>query len=400
MSAKKKPTTKTTTTAAQGDFDSLVTTIVQIHHQAQDVATKAVNIGLTLRNWLIGQHIVEFEQKGRDRAAYGERLLPTLAHRLNAAGLTRVDTRELRRFRLLYTVYPQIRETVSPGLLAHAGVWALQPFLNLASLAKRESVSPESELVESVTLPLAPAHADLLHRLSFSHLVEFLELTDETQRRFYEIECIRGNWSVRELRRQIASLYYERSGLSKDKGKLSEIAHSKAQTLQPAHIIRDPYLFEFLGLRPQDTMGESDLEDALLDRLQEFLLEMGHGFCVEARQKRILIGDEYFFLDLVFYHRILKCHILVELKTQAFSHENLGQLNTYVAYYKKHEMSVGDQPPIGILLCTRKNEALVEFALGDLSNQIFVSRYAMEMPHKDAMEAFLKQLGKEIGHDS
>ena len=147
-------------------------------------------------------------------------------------------------------------------------------------------------------------------------------------------------------------------------------------------------------------MGESDLEDALLDRLQEFLLEMGHGFCFEARQKRMLIGGEHFFVDLVFYHRVLKCHVLVELKTQAFNHENLGQLNTYVAYYKKHEMTGGDQPPIGILLCTRKNEALVEFALGDISNQLFVSRYAVEMPDKAAMEAFLKQIGKEIGHDS
>jgi len=207
-----------------------------------------------------------------------------------------------------------------------------------------------------------------------------------------------GNWSVRELRRQVASLYYERSGLSKDKSKLSAMAHAKAEPLQPGQIIRDPYIFEFLGLRSQDTMGESDLEDALLDRLQDFLLEMGHGFCFEARQKRILIGDEHFFVDLVFYHRVLKCHILVELKTQAFSHENLGQLNTYVAYYKKHEMTAGDQPPIGILLCTRKNEALVEFALGDISNQLFVSRYAMEMPAKAAMEAFLTQLGKEIGH--
>ena len=147
-------------------------------------------------------------------------------------------------------------------------------------------------------------------------------------------------------------------------------------------------------------MGESDLEDALLDRLQEFLLELGHGFCFEARQKRILIGGEHFFVDLVFYHRILKCHVLVELKTQAFSHENLGQLNTYVAYFKKQEMTVGDQPPIGILLCTRKNEALVEFALGDLSNQLFVSRYATEMPDKAAMEKFLQQLTKEIGHDA
>ena len=252
--------------------------------------------------------------------------------------------------------------------------------------------------MESASPQLVPAQPRFLHRLSFSHLAELLELTDDTQRRFYELECISGNWSVRELRRQIASLYYERSGLSKNKAKLSALAHAKAETLHPAQIIRDPYVFEFLGLRAQDAMGESDLEDALLDRLQEFLLEMGHGFCFEARQKRILIGDEHFFVDLVFYHRVLKCHVLVELKTAAFSHEHLGQLNTYVAYYKHHEMTPGDQPPIGILLCTRKNEALVEFALGDMPNQLFVSRYAVEMPKKSAMQSFLKQIGKEIGH--
>jgi len=375
--------------SANGNFEALVVSIVHIHQQAQEFATKAVNIGLTLRNWFIGHRIVEFEQQGRDRAAYGERLLPALAERLAAAGLKRVDARELRRFRLLYTLYPQIRETVTPELLARSGASALQPFLHFASLAKRETLSPESP----------PSQPDLLQRLSFSHLTELLELPDETQRRFYEIECIRGNWSVRELRRQIASLYYQRSGLSKNKTKLSATAHAKAETVQPAQIIRDPYIFEFLGLRSQDTMGESDLEDALLERLQEFLLEMGHGFCFEARQKRILIGGEHFFVDLVFYHRVLKCHILVELKTQAFSHENLGQLNTYVAYYKKHEMTAGDQPPVGILLCTRKNQALVEFALGDMPNSLFVSNYAVEMPDKAAMENFLKQLEKEIGHD-
>ena len=395
MASKKKKVSPIVTS----DFESLITTIVQIHHRAQDFATKAVNIGLTLRNWLIGHRIVEFEQNGKDRATYGERLLPELAQRLVKAGLKRVDARELRRFRLLYTVYPQIRETLSPELLAQSGIAPLIMFLQSDS-SIRESVSPESQIVESVSPQLSPVHPDLVQRLSFSHLAELLELTDETHRRFYEIECIRGNWSVRELRRQIASLYYQRSGLSKDKTQLSAMAHAAAETLQPSQIIRDPYIFEFLGLRSQDTMGESDLEDALLDRLQEFLLEMGHGFCFEARQKRILIGGEYFFVDLVFYHRVLKCHILVELKTAAFSHENLGQLNTYVAYYKKHEMTAGDQPPIGILLCTRKNEALVEFALGDISNQLFVSRYAVEMPDKAAMEAFLKQIGKEIGHDS
>lgn len=387
MSSKKTPMP-----AASGDFDSLVTSIVHIHQQTQDFATKAVNAALTLRNWLIGYRIVEFEQRGQDRAAYGERLLPALAKRLSAAGLKRVDVRELRRFRLLYGVYPQIREIVTPELFAGLGAGALQPPLNAPSLPKRETMSPESPMVETAT-PL------LIHRLSFSHLAELLDLPDDTQRRFYEIECIRGNWSVRELRRQIASLYYQRSGLSKDKATLSAMAHAAADTLQPAHIIRDPYVFEFLGLRSRDVMAESELEDALLDRLQDFLLELGHGFCFEARQKRILIGDEHFFIDLVFYHRILKCHILVELKTDAFRHEHLGQLNTYVAYYKKHQMTPGDQPPIGILLCTRKNDALVEFALGDLSNQIFVSRYAVELPRKEDMERFIAQLGKEVGHE-
>jgi predicted nuclease of restriction endonuclease-like (RecB) superfamily len=374
-----------------GDFESLVASIVQIHHQAQDFAAKAVNVGLTLRNWFIGHRIIEFEQQGADRAAYGESLIEALSQRLATRGLPRVTPRELRRYRQLYQVYPRIRESVTPESLAEAGFNALLPPGNFLPFPIRESLTPESQIVETVT-------PQLIYRLSFTHLAELIQLTDDTQRRFYELECIRGNWSVRELRRQIASLYYERSGLSKDKAKLSAKAHAKAEILQPAQIIRDPYIFEFLGLRSRDVMGETDLEDALLDRLQDFLLEMGHGFCFEARQKRLLIGDEHFFVDLVFYHRVLKCHVLVELKTAAFTHEHLGQLNTYVAYYKKHEMTPGDQPPIGILLCTRKNEALVEFALGDLSNQIFVSRYAVEMPDKSAMEAFLKQIGKEIGH--
>ena len=289
---------------------------------------------------MTARRIVEFEQEGRDRAAYGENLMASLSQRLGTHGLPQVTPRELRRYRQLYQTCPQ--------------------------------------------------------RLSFTHLVELIQLPDDTQRRFYEIECIRGNWSVRELRRQIASFYYQRSGLSKDKNKVSAMAHAAAETLQPAHIIRDPYVFEFPCLRSRDVMAESDLEDALLDRLQDFLLELGHGFCFEARQKRIHIGDEHFFIDLVFYHRILKCHILVELKTDAFRHEHLGQLNTYVAYYKKHQMTPGDLPPIGILLCTRKNDALVEFAIGDLSNQVFVSRYAVELPKKEEMERFITQLGKEV----
>ena len=306
-----------------------------------------------------------------------------LSQRFVAHGLSHVTPRDLRRYRQLYQTYPQIWQSVTAKLRSEIGVIGIPS-------SNRESVTAKSRVPEK----LSP---QLIQRLSFTHLAELMQLPDDTQRRFYEIECIRGNWSVRELRRQIASLYYERSGLSKNKAKLSMMANEGAETLKPSHIIRDPYMFEFLGLRSRDVMAESDLEDALLDRLQDFLLELGHGFCFEARQKRILIGDEHFFVDLVFYHRILKCHILVELKTDAFRHEHLGQLNTYVAYYKKHQMTPGDQPPIGILLCTRKNDALVEFALGDLSNKVFVSRYAVELPKKEEMERFIAQLSKEAG---
>lgn len=331
-----------------------------------------------------------YERQGADRAAYGDKLMDVLAGRLKKQGWERCDRRELYRFRQLYLTYPNIVETLSPQSHLRPELQPLLAHLSPVPGPIWESVTAKSPIVETVT-------PQLIQRLSFSHLAELLELPDETQRRFYEIECMRGNWSVRELRRQIDSLYYQRSGLCRNKAKLSATTRAKAETLQPAQIIRDPYIFEFLGLRSRDVMGETDLEDALLDRLQDFLLEMGHGFCFEARQKRLLIGDEHFFVDLVFYHRVLKCHVLVELKTTAFSHEHLGQLNTYVAYYKKHEMTPGDQPPVGILLCTRKNQALVEFALGDLTNKLFVSRYAVEMPKKAEMEAFLKQLGKELG---
>jgi predicted nuclease of restriction endonuclease-like (RecB) superfamily len=390
MSSKKPPTTvnkPSAPPAAPGDFDALVTSIVHIHQQTQHFAAKAVNVALTLRNWLIGYRIEVYERQGVDRAAYGDKLMDTLVKRLVKQGWSRCDRRELYRFRQLYLAYPQIVESLTPPSLL---LPELGPLLALAS-------PPAVPIVESVTPQSPPAHPELIFRLSFTHLAELIQLSDHTQRRFYEVECLRGNWSVRELRRQIDSLYYQRSGLSKDKAQLSALAHTAADTLQPAHVIRDPYVFEFLGLRSRDVMAESDLEDALLDRLQDFLLELGHGFCFEARQKRILIGDEHFFIDLVFYHRILKCHVLVELKTDAFRHEHLGQLNTYVAYYKKHQMTPGDQPPIGILLCTRKNDALVEFALGDLNNQVFVSRYAVELPRKEEMERFIAQISQEAG---
>ncbi len=352
------------------NFDALVRAIADIHQRTQNAAARAVNVALTCRNWLIGAYIVEFEQRGEDRAAYGDHLLFKLAERLQRKSIFRFDERELRRFRQFYVAYPQIRDAVSPEF----GQSSYLP-------EKRDSANPESGLSASL----------LINRLSFTHFRLLLEIEDPLKRAFYEIECIKGNWSVRELRRQIGSLYFERSGLSRDKAKLSEMANASAVRSEPKHVIRDPYVFEFLGLRPQEVLPESGLEAALIERLQNFLLELGHGFCFEGRQKRLLIGGEAFFVDLVFYHRVLKCHVLVELKVDEFRHEHLGQLNTYVSYYLAHEMTEGDQPPVGILLCTGKNHALVEYALAGMDNRLFVSKYQLELPKPEELQRYIEE---------
>lgn len=367
------------------DFRALVSAIRNVDEHLAAQAGKAVNACLTLRNWAIGRHIQEYEQHGADRAEYGQQLMERLAERLRQQGMPRVEPRELRRYRQLYMTYPQIRESLTPEFRK------LLPDSDLCAMPEiRETVSPE----------LALNGTAIINRLSFSHLVELIAIDDMSKRIFYEVECMRGNWSVRELRRQVASLYYERSGLSTDKDTLSERAHAAAQQAEPRLAIRDPYVFEFLGIKPKEAMHESDLEDALLDKLQDFLLELGHGFCFEARQKRILIGDTHGFVDLVFYHRILKCHVLVELKVEAFTHENLGQLNTYVSWYRKNIMVEGDSPPVGILLCTHKDHALVEYALAGIDNKLFVSKYQLELPTKEAMLRFLEEKMREVSNDN
>lgn len=359
------------------DFKQLVATIRQTHEDLSQQVRLAVNVSLTLRNWLIGRHIAEYELNGSDRAAYGEKVLPELAAQLG--DLSNCNRRQLYRYLRFYRVYPEIVGTLS----------AQSPDLLPSSMlpVKVGTVSPQ----------FGKPNLPLLERLSYSHIELLVDIDNESKRSFYEVECIRGNWSVRELKRQIASLYYERSALSHDKKKLAKLSDQLAETNAPKLAIRDPYVFEFLGLRPKEVMSESSLEAQLIDKLEDFLLELGNGFCFEARQKRILIGGEHFFVDLVFYHRILKCHVLVELKLERFSHENIGQLNTYVSWYRQNMMSAGDNPPIGILLCTDKNNALAEYALAGMDNQLFVSKYLLELPQKEAMQAFLEKQVKEIG---
>lgn len=354
------------------DFNTLIESIKTVHNELSAQANKAVNISLTIRNWLIGMYIAEYQLNGKDRAEYGEMLLTKLAKKLK--NISNCNRRQLYRYLRLYRYYPQIMGTVSPQL----------QYLIPENVKKNNIVGTPS--------PLSGFSGEkIIHSLSYSHFDLLVNIDDDIKRAFYELECIRGNWSVREMKRQIESLYYERSGLSIDKNKLSEMANTTAEKQQVALNIRDPFVFEFLGLKPKEVMGESHLEDELISRIEEFLLELGHGFCFEARQKRILIGDEHFFVDLVFYHRILKCHVLIDLKLKKFNQENIGQLNTYVSWYRKNIMTEGDNPPIGILLCTDKNHALVEYALAGMDNNLFVSKYLLELPQKEKMQKFIEE---------
>lgn len=366
-------------------FEQLVASVRQVHEMLSAHASKAVNISLTLRNWITGCYILEYEQNGADRAQYGENLFERLSDELKKRGTIEYHPRELRRCREFYCAYPRIRGTLSPQ------------FDNMLSVEILESLTSKSDpglqtSIRGTTSPEFHIPMDrLVASLSFSHFVELIPIEDPLKRAFYEIECIRGNWSVRELKRQIASLYFERSGLSRNKKKLSKLVESGAEQAEPKLAIRDPYIFEFLGIKPKEVMDESDLEDALLDKLQDFLLELGHGFCFEARQKRILIGDTYGFVDLVFYHRILKCHVLIDLKIEEFTHEHLGQLNTYVNWYRRNMMVGNDNPPVGILLCTQKDHALVEYALAGMDNRLFVSKYQLQLPRKEDIERFIER---------
>lgn len=361
-----------TSSSKKMDFKQLVHQIKQVNAELSSQASKAVNVSLTLRNWLFGLYIFEYELNGSDRAEYGKETLELLSQHLQSMDISRTEVRELRRYRQFYECYPQIRESLTPEL---------QNKLISSPLTKRESVTPVSGQL-------------LIDSLSFTHIAALLHIDNPTKRAFYEIECIQGHWSVRELKRQINSLYYERSGLSIDKEKLSQLANQSGASKSPL-FIRDPYIFEFLGLKAKEVMSESHLEDELLSNIEDFLLELGHGFCFEAKQKSILIGDKHYFVDLVFYHRVLKCHVLIELKLAAFNHENIGQLNTYVNWYKKNMMVAGDNPPIGILLCTDKNHALMEYALAGMDDQLFVSKYQLALPSKEDMQAFIEDKLRE-----
>ena len=386
------------------NYDQLLHSIVKLHESAQAGAAAAVNRFLVIRNWLMGGYIVEFEQRGADRARYGQRLMEQLASDLALLGIRGLSPTNLRLSRLHYSAYPQIRRTVSgefksglrqiqqklsvefpPALRSKAGAPA-------RSFAPRPSVvsSPEPQPApRNVPTPLSPEY---LLRFSWSHFVEFLRLDEPWKRAFYENQCLKGNWSVRQLQRQIGALLYERTGLSTNKRKVIERARAQgAETPSPVRdLIRDPYVLEFTGLAERADFNESELEAALLDHLQAFLLELGTGFCFEARQMRITLDNEHDYVDLVFYHRILRFHLLLDLKVRPFKHGDAGQMNFYLNYFKNRVMAPGDHPPVGIILCSDRRQTKVEFATAGMDNRLFVSRYLVALPKPEQLEALIE----------
>lgn len=370
-------------------FNDLASIVQTTHDAAQSSAVKAINRMQTMRNWLIGYYIVEFEQHGKDRAEYGTQLLKKLEERVDRKG---VNVTLLQMSRNFYKLYPQMVNLFVPNQKYSTASNISESSVQL----KSNSSNNETNLIcATVSHKFQTSPELMISRLSFSHLREIMTLDDPLARYFYEQECIKCTWSVRELRRQISTNLYVRAGISANPEKLLSLpsvqGHDSAE-LQ----IRQPFTFEFLGLKAQEVVDEHDLEDALISHLQEFILELGKGFCLEARQKRIIIDDEYYYPDLVFYNRILHCGVIIELKNEEFSYENFGQLNAYVSHYRENEMQPGDNPPIGILLCTRKGKKMVEYALAGMDNNLFVSTYMLQLPDKKTLEEFLlKQLEEE-----
>lgn len=371
-------------------FEELAEVVQTTHDAAQTSAVKAINRMQTMRNWLIGYYIVEFEQHGKDRAEYGTQLMKKLEKKVNRGGINLTLLKASRKFFLLY---PQISENLEASVSLFSNMPNSKSSTVSNLLEKRADILNQKS--PTVSNLFVTSGRILLARLSFSHIREIMQVKDSFARYFYEQECIKCTWSVRELRRQINTNLYVRAGISCNPEKMLSLpdmqGHDSAE-LQ----IREPFTFEFLGLKGKEVIDEHDIEDALITHLQEFILELGKGFCFESRQKRIIIDDEYYYPDLVFYNRYLHCNVIIELKDAEFSHENLGQLNAYVSYYRENEMKPGDNPPIGILLCTRKGKKMVEYALAGMDNQLFVSTYMLQLPDKKTLEDFLlRQIDSE-----
>ncbi|TXK51537.1 DUF1016 domain-containing protein [Pontibacter qinzhouensis] len=323
-------------------YNGLIRQIGELLKTGREQAGRAINTILVQTYWQIGKHIVEFEQGGKAKAEYGAELLDRLSKDLTlefGKGFSRSNLFQIRQF---YSRFPKVQT--------------------------------------------------LSGQLSWSHYTEILKADNDLEISFYARQCEKENWSVRELKRQMKSMLFHRLALSKDKAGVLQIAEQGAEIQKPADIIKDPYVFEFLGISQQFHYKEGELEEKLIRNLEEFLLELGKGFAFIGRQYRISLANRHFFVDLVFYHRILKCFVLIDLKRGEIEHNDIGQMNLYLNYFAREENVEGDNPPIGIVLGAYKDHILVEYATENISNQLFVSKYQLYLPDKAELSAELEKL--------
>jgi len=323
-------------------YEKLLANIGLTIERARENAVRAINTELVKANWEIGRHIIEYEQHGEERAEYGTALLTSLSKDLRkkyGTGFGRRNILDMRRFYLTYQKW----QTVSA-------------------------------------------------KLSWSHYIALVGISNDTARKFYEKQTINENLSVRELERQIDSSLFERLALSKDKKGVLQLSAKGHIVSHPEQIVKDPYVLDFLKIPQSRRMTEKHLEQKIIDNLQMFLLELGKGFTFVARQFKISLRNKHYYIDLVFYHRILKCFVLIDLKTKKVAHGDIGQMNLYLNYFKTEENVEDDNEPIGIILSAEKDEVMVEFAMGGISNKIFVSKYQLYLPDKKQLQKKVKTI--------
>lgn len=378
-----------------------------LYHRIRDILESAranivrtVNTTQVVANWLIGREIVEEEQAGNRRAVYGAEQLRELASRLKADFGSGYGVDNLELFRRFYLVYPQL-------LLAGKSDAPRRKSdrLENSEAVRRKSraagISPEIlDAVHELSVPmsslsLSPAdwQPGVLHpHLSWTHYRALLRVGRSQARNFYEIESIRNAWSAREMERQINSLLFDRLAKSRDKKGLMRLAVHGQQVTQPIDALKDPVILEFLDLPESSKLVESKLEQALIGNLQTFLLELGKGFAFVSRQERITLGGDHFYIDLVFYHTVLKCHVLIDLKVGKLTHADLGQIQFYVNYYDRERRTDGDNPTLGLILCPDKNDAVVRYTLGEQQEKnIFTSRYQLYLPTEEELQQELRR---------
>lgn len=378
--SKRKPGVIETSEQHETSFDKLVGLFEQTQSTMQAQAARSVDIALVVRNWLFGWYIVEFEHGGAERAElYGKELIQKLSRKLTASLGKGFSKRSLEQFRKFYLDYKEIAQAVS----------AQSP----------ETLQPEIQYtlpVTSLTVPdeltvqnWFPQLADKF-KLSWSHYVVLLTVKSVEKRSFYEIEARENSWGIRELKRQINSSLYERLALSRDKRKVKELSEKGQLISEPKDVLKSPYVLEFLGLEEHSSYSEHELETAIIDKIEHFLLELGKGFLFEARQKRFSFDDDHFYVDLVFYNRLLRCYVIIDLKRDKLTHQDLGQMQMYVNYFDRHVKLNDENPTVGILLCHSKSDDLVELTLPQGAN-IHASEYQLYLPSKEELKKQLEE---------